>query len=119
MHVLKIACHICLSVVACLSAGGCARSYDGTIVPEYTTEMVSDGPVPRFETRKTDLLPPSRLVEFPDTPPPPVSEQPPPPRVTQRRQPARILPRIDGNVPRNVNCVNSQAPDGRIRVLCM
>lgn len=119
MHVLKAACHVGLSIAAGLLASGCARSYDGTIVPEYTTEMVSDGPVPRFETRKTDLLPPSRLVEFPETPPPPVAEEPPSPRITQRHQPAHILPRIDGDIPRNVNCVNAQAPDGRIRVVCM
>ena len=119
MHVLKTAHRISLTVTACILAGGCARSYDGTIVPEYTTEMVSDGMVPRFETRKTDLLPPSRLVEFPDTPPSPVSDEPPPPRITPPRQPARLLPQIDGDIPRNVNCVDSQAPDGRVRVLCM
>ncbi len=119
MHGLRTASRFCLSVSACLLVSGCARSYDGTIVPEYTTERVSDGAVPRFETRKTDLLPPSRLVEFPETPEPPVSEELPPPRVTQRRQPARILPQIDGDIPRNVNCINSQAPDGRVRVLCM
>jgi hypothetical protein len=81
--------------------------------------MVMNG-VPHFELKKTDLLPPSRLAEFPETPHLPVSESRParadaPPR----RQPARILPQIDDDLPRNVACHNENTPGGRVRVVCI
>jgi len=70
--------------------------------------------------KKTDLLPPRRLAEFPDSPATPVAESrpanvaPAPPR-----QPARILPQIGDDVPRNVTCHNGVAPGGRVRVVCL
>ncbi|PSJ64340.1 hypothetical protein C7I84_05130 [Mesorhizobium ephedrae] len=108
-----------MSIAACLAASGCARMYDGTIVPAYTAQMVSDG-MPRLETRRTDLEAPSRLVEFPPTPQPVASDDGPPPRVSApRRQPGRLLPRMKADTPRSVQCRNEAAADGRIRVVCL
>lgn len=118
MRALKTALQTILAFSACMAASSCARMYDGTIVPEYTTEMVSNG-APHFETRKTDLLPPSRLVEFPETPEPPVSETKPVRVSAPRRQPARLLPKIDGDLPRTVRCRNEAVAEGRIKVICM
>jgi hypothetical protein len=118
--ILRAAVPFALSLSMCLVASGCARTYDGSIVPSYTTKMITNG-VPHFEIKKTDLLPPRRLAEYPQSPVTPVAEsQParvytPPPA----REPARILPQIGDDVPRNVTCHNGVAPGGRVRVVCL
>ena len=120
LHILKAAPRITLSFAAYMAMTGCARMYDGSIVPEYTAASVSGGLMPRIEYRKTDVLPPSRLIEFPPAPPPPVTENPAPVvRAAQRRKPGRLIPRIPENLPRKVQCRNEIAADGRIRVVCI
>ena len=87
LHILKAAPRITLSFAAYLAMSGCARMYDGSIVPEYTAERVSGGLMPRVEYRRTDVLPPSRLIEFPPAPPPPFAENPAPAvRAAPRRE---------------------------------
>ncbi|MDQ6433167.1 hypothetical protein RB623_03775 [Mesorhizobium sp. LHD-90] len=109
------------SMAACMAASGCARNYDGTIVPSYTAKMVSDGGLGRMEYRKTDLLPPSRLHDFPSAPPPPASEEPRPEfvRAPPRRGPGRLIPKVPAELPRNIQCRNEQGEGGRVRVVCL
>ncbi|MEQ1954447.1 hypothetical protein [Mesorhizobium sp. CN2-181] len=104
-----------------MAASGCARNYDGSIVPSYTAEMVSDGGLSRMEYRKTDLLPPSRLYEFPPAPPPPVTEEPEPKfvRAAPPRKPARLLPKLPDELPRRISCSDATAEGGRVRVVCL
>lgn len=120
LHILKAAPRITLSFAAYMAMSGCARMYDGSIVPEYTAQRVSGGLMPRVEYRRTDVLPPSRLIEFPPAPPPPVTENPVPViRAAPRRKPGRLIPKLPENLPRNVHCRNEKAADGRIRVVCL
>lgn len=116
MLVLRVA--FPFTLCACLAASGCARTYDGSIVPSYTTKMVMNG-VPHFEIQKTDLLPPSRLVDYPEPPRPAVAETRPPRVEAPRPEPGRILPQIGDDLPRNVTCRNEDAPGGRVRVVCI
>jgi hypothetical protein len=120
LNILQAAPRITLSFAAFLAVSGCARMYDGSIVPEYTSEMVPGGMVPRIEYRKTDVLPPSRLLEFPPAPPPPESEKPAPVvRAAPPRKRGGLIPKIPAELPRNVHCRNEAAADGRIRVVCL
>lgn len=119
LHILKAAPRITLSFAACVAMSGCARMYDGSIVPEYTAERVSGGLMPRVEYRKTDVLPPSRLIEFPPAPPSPVTENPASAvRAAPRRKPGRLIPKLPENLPRNVQCRN-ETVGGRVRVVCL
>ncbi|MBS3647356.1 hypothetical protein KEU06_01795 [Pseudaminobacter sp. 19-2017] len=116
----KLACVIVLAL-PCLTAAGCVRTYDGTIVPEYTPMLAVERGVPRVEYRKSDTLPASRFVEFPSAPPPPQAEAAPsrPTRTVPRPADSgrRLLPlQVASETP--VTCRTTQGDNGRVRVAC-
>jgi hypothetical protein len=116
----KLACVIALGL-ACLTAAGCVRTYDGTIVPEYTPVLAMEGGLPRVEYRKSDTLPASRFVEFPSAPPAPQAEAASSRRTRALPRPVdsgrRLLPlQVASEAP--VTCRTTQGDDGRVRVDC-
>jgi hypothetical protein len=112
-----------LCAIAALSA--CTRTYDGSIVPEYTAYRVTDGWTPRYVYRKTDTEPRSRLIKFPPAPPPAevqgdiAAEAParPAKRRQVRRQPTTAAA-APSTLERKVTCRRDNSDAGRIRVVC-
>lgn len=103
-----------------LGAGGCTRTYDGSIVPAYEMVPAAGQPVGWFDMKPADTLPPSRLYKFPPAPPPPPEEKAttrsdrPPPRIRA----GRLIPKLDGQIPRAVTC-RDETIEGRVRVVCL
>ncbi len=109
-----------LCAVAALCA--CTRTYDGTIVPEYTAEVVARSPVPVYRFRKTDTEPPSRMITFPPAPPAveQIAGEPVPPKRRYRSVPRKVQP-VAKERPapaKKVTCRRDNSDAGRIRVIC-
>jgi hypothetical protein len=110
---------------AILALSACTRTYDGSIVPEYTAYRVTDGWTPHYVYRKTDTEPRNRLIKFPP-PPPPAEVQgdiadEAPARPAKRRQVRRqpVSAGADPSTPeRKVTCRRDNSDAGRIRVIC-
>jgi hypothetical protein len=113
-----------IAVALCATAAlpACTRTYDGTIVPEYSAEVVSSGPVPVYRFRKTDTEPPSRLIKFPPAPPPAVqvADVQAQPRTLSRRARPRGQPvaKAPAAPEKKVTCHRDNSDAGRIRVIC-
>ena len=115
--------HIRMSAALCaiVALSACTRTYDGTIVPEYTAQMISSGLIPVYEFRKTDTQPPNRLVQFP---PPPaaveVAQTAKPQKVASRRvrPPVQPVAEQPAATAKKVTCRRDNSDGGRIRVIC-
>jgi hypothetical protein len=111
-----------LSMPLMLAAAGCTRTYDGSIVPMYTTVVSSDRGLRVNPTAiPTDTLPPNRLVRFP---PPPASMEtaesstPSPQRPRRARSKAVARLATDPLPPRRYSCRDVTSESGRVRVVC-
>jgi hypothetical protein len=120
MRIPPIPSRLIVLALPCLAVAGCVRTYDGTIVPEYTPVLAVAGGVPHIEYRKSDVLAANRFAEFPDPPPPPPAEDSPSPhiRATPRVESrGRLLPlQVEPEKP--VTCRTTPGDGGRVRVAC-
>jgi hypothetical protein len=118
----RIAAGLCALAALC----ACTRTYDGSVVPEYTAYRVTDGWAPHYVYRKTDTQPRSRLITFPPAPPPAEAEAdvaaatraPVARRRQVRRPPAAAAAPAPAEPARKVVCRRDNSDAGRIRVVC-